>query len=172
MIRLDMPNGSEPTIYRDLEQGTDEWLAARCGILTASTIGQLITPKTIKVANNDYSRALTASLVAERVTGYVEPIVPSRDMERGTLDEPYARDAYAKFTGVEVEEVVVVDRGAVVVLVELLGQRPGHQAHARGDEELDDPRLGVLEDHHRTGRTDERVGAGVVVAAHPYRDLA
>lgn len=105
MIRLDMPNGSEPTIYRDLEQGTDEWLAARCGILTASTIGQLITPKTIKVANNDYSRALTASLVAERVTGYVEPIVPSRDMERGTLDEPYARDAYAKFTGVEVEEV-------------------------------------------------------------------
>ena len=27
------------TIYHELEQGTDEWLAARCGILTASTIG-------------------------------------------------------------------------------------------------------------------------------------
>lgn len=93
------------TIYRELEQGTDEWLAARCGILTASTIGQLITPKTVKVANNDFSRGLTTSLVAERITGYVEPIIPSRDMERGTLDEPYARDAYAEFMGVEVEEV-------------------------------------------------------------------
>lgn len=32
-------------IYADLEQGTDEWLQARCGLLTASTIGTLITPK-------------------------------------------------------------------------------------------------------------------------------
>ena len=43
--------------------------------------------------------------VPARITGYVEPVIPTRDMERGTLDEPYARDAYAKFTGVEVEEV-------------------------------------------------------------------
>ncbi len=93
------------TIYRELEQGTDEWLAARCGILTASTIGQLITPKTVKVANNDISRGLTTSLVAERITGHVETIIPTRDMERGTLDEPYARDAYAKREQVRVDEV-------------------------------------------------------------------
>src|SRR5699024_8784841 len=38
------------TIYDELEQGSTEWLEARAGILTASTIGQLITAKTIKPA--------------------------------------------------------------------------------------------------------------------------
>lgn len=79
---------------KDLEQGTDEWLHARAGILTASTIGQLITAKTVRPASNDYSRSLTLTLAAERITGRVEPIYASRDMERGTLAEPYARDLY------------------------------------------------------------------------------
>ncbi|MFJ4288011.1 lambda exonuclease family protein [Paenarthrobacter nicotinovorans] len=83
-------------VYNTLVQGTDEWLQARCGILTASVIGQLITPKTVKPASNDYSRALTTSLVAERITNHVEPIYVSADMERGTLDEPYARDIYSE----------------------------------------------------------------------------
>lgn len=34
---------SAPTIYPDLEQGSDSWLQARCGVVTASVIGQLIT---------------------------------------------------------------------------------------------------------------------------------
>jgi len=84
------------TVFNDLEQGTDEWLAARCGIITASVVGQLITPKTVKPATNDYSRALTMNLVAERITGFVEPMHMNADMERGTLDEPYARDLYSE----------------------------------------------------------------------------
>jgi putative phage-type endonuclease len=92
-------------VFDELEQGTDEWLAARCGIVTASVVGQLITPKTVKPAANDYSRALTASLVAERITGYVEPTFPSRDMERGTLSEPIARDIYAEHYGVAVDQI-------------------------------------------------------------------
>lgn len=32
-----------PTIYADLEQGSPAWLQARCGVVTASVIGQLIT---------------------------------------------------------------------------------------------------------------------------------
>lgn len=83
-------------IYEDLEQGSDEWLAARCGLVTASTVGQLITPKTIKPAVNDYSRGLTAMLVAERITGHVEPMQVSGPMLRGQLDEPFARDAYSE----------------------------------------------------------------------------
>jgi len=83
-------------VFDNLVQGTDEWLQARCGIITASVVGQFITPKTVKVAANDCSRALTASLVAERITGHVEPIYVSADMERGTLDEPYARDIYSE----------------------------------------------------------------------------
>jgi len=83
-------------VFNDLEQGTDEWLAARCGIVTASVVGQLITPKTIKPAVNDTSRGLVATLAAERITGHVEQVFPNRDMERGTLDEPYARDLYSE----------------------------------------------------------------------------
>ena len=30
-------------IFNELEQGSPEWLAARCGIVTASVVGQLIT---------------------------------------------------------------------------------------------------------------------------------
>jgi len=84
------------TTYEDLEQGTPEWLAARCGIVTASVVGQLITPKTVKPAANDYSRGLTTALVAERITGYVEPIYENDDMRRGTMSEPFARDIYAE----------------------------------------------------------------------------
>ena len=53
-------------------------------------------PPTLKAADNDTSRAITAQLVAERITGYTEPVHVSADMERGTLDEPYAREIYAE----------------------------------------------------------------------------
>lgn len=82
-------------VFTELLQGSDEWLAARCGIVTASVVGQLVTP-TLKTANNDTSRGLTMTLAAERITGHVEPVQPSRAMERGTLDEPYARDKYSE----------------------------------------------------------------------------
>ncbi|MBD3778489.1 MAG: YqaJ viral recombinase family protein [Micrococcales bacterium] len=83
-------------VYNDLVQGSDEWLAARRGIVTASVVGQLITPSTIKPANNDKSRALTTLLVAERITGWTDPVYVSDDMMRGTLDEPIARAIYAE----------------------------------------------------------------------------
>ncbi|KPG86495.1 lambda exonuclease family protein [Frigoribacterium sp. RIT-PI-h] len=91
------------TIYETLEQGSDEWLAARCGLVTASTVGQLITAKTFKPANNDTARALTMHLVAERITGYVEPTFVSPDMERGNWDEPIARDLYSEHYAKAVE---------------------------------------------------------------------
>jgi hypothetical protein len=83
-------------IFTELEQGTDEWLAERCGIVTASVVGLLVTAKTLKPAENDTARSLTAALTAERITGHVEPMHVSSDMERGTLDEPYARDVYGE----------------------------------------------------------------------------
>jgi len=83
-------------IYEQLEQGSDEWLQARCGIVTASVIGQLITPKTIKVANNVEVRSLTAQLAAERITGYADDSYTSADMENGHFSEPMARDKYSE----------------------------------------------------------------------------
>ena len=82
--------------YPDVQQGTDEWLELRRGIMTASTVGQFISPKTLKVAANDTSRALTSQLVAERITGWIEPVHVSDDMMRGNMDEPLARDLYSK----------------------------------------------------------------------------
>lgn len=82
------------TVYEDLEQGSPEWLQARAGIVTASTVGKLLTSAG-KVANNDTSRALTETLVAERLTGNVEYVHPTADMQRGTALEPFARDIYA-----------------------------------------------------------------------------
>lgn len=83
-------------ILSDMVQRSDEWYAARCGIVTASAVGRLITPKTIKVASNDDSRGLADLLAAERVTGYVEETWTSSDMWRGIEAEPYARDLYSE----------------------------------------------------------------------------
>lgn len=93
------------TIFESLDQGSTEWLQARAGIVTASTIGQLITARTIKAANNDTSRGLYATLIAERITGRVEPVAQSRAMLRGTLLEGEARDLYAERTGNEVAQI-------------------------------------------------------------------
>lgn len=82
------------TTYAELEQGSQSWLDARCGLLTASTIGRLITPTTLKVADNETSRGLTMQLAAERITGHVDYVHPTFDMQRGTDDEPFARDIY------------------------------------------------------------------------------
>lgn len=82
--------------YDNFEQGTPAWFEARCGIVTASMIGNLITAKTLKPADNDTSRGVIETLVTERLTGRVEHMVESRDMQRGTLSEPYARDVYAE----------------------------------------------------------------------------
>jgi YqaJ-like recombinase protein len=84
------------TILHDLVQGSDEWHAARRGIVTASVVGQLITPSTLKPANNPIARGVTATLVAERITGFTEPTRMTDDMWRGVEDEPRAREKYAE----------------------------------------------------------------------------
>jgi putative phage-type endonuclease len=81
-------------ILDDLVQGSPEWFAARRGILTASVVGKLLTP-TLKVADNYTSRGLTATLVAERITGVTEDNYTNNDMFRGVMCEPIARDIYS-----------------------------------------------------------------------------
>jgi hypothetical protein len=74
------------------------------------TKAAIYLPPVYKVANTDTARALTVSLVAERITGWGEEVFPSRDMTRGTLSEPYARDLYAEQQGIEVEQVAFIVR--------------------------------------------------------------
>lgn len=81
--------------HRDLDQGSDAWLAARCGLLTASEMKLIVTP-TGKAAANDKDRAHLWELLAQRITKHVEPSYISDDMLRGQEDEILARELYAK----------------------------------------------------------------------------
>jgi putative phage-type endonuclease len=90
-----LQTATRPTYHFDIEQGTDEWLAMRRGVITASTIGILLT-STGKVANNDASRNQLFKLLAERLTGESEPSFYNDDMQRGHLLEPPARALYAE----------------------------------------------------------------------------
>lgn len=81
--------------HPDIIQGSEEWAALRCGTLTASGIGKLLTP-TLKPASNDASRTYLCDMIAQRVTRYVEPQFVSDDMLRGTMDEITARDIYSE----------------------------------------------------------------------------
>lgn len=82
-------------IHCDYDQGSQRWLEARCGLLTASEFDRIITP-TLKVADNPKSRAHLWEMAAQRITRYVEPQYVSDAMLRGQEDEIRARDEYSK----------------------------------------------------------------------------
>lgn len=89
-------------IHNDLIQGSDLWLDCRRGLLTASEMKNIITPAKLKYAENDKQRSHLYELVAQRITGYVEPMYIGDDMLRGMEDEVYARALYAeKYESVE-----------------------------------------------------------------------
>jgi hypothetical protein len=81
------------TYHTELIQGSDSWLSARCGLLTASEIKLIVTP-TLKIASNDKERAHLYELLAQRITKYVEPSYIGADMLRGYDDEIEARRIY------------------------------------------------------------------------------
>ena len=91
------------TFFTDFEQSSDEWLQARCGIVTASTMRNLVTASG-KPADNDTSRGFVRTLATERIIGVPEYTHPTRPMQRGNLLEPFARDLYAEHYA-PVEEV-------------------------------------------------------------------
>ena len=84
------------TYHPNLVQGLDEWYAARCGLLTASEMRLIITPKTLKAASNDAEKTHLYELLAQRITRYVEPHYVSDDMLRGHTGEILARALYAE----------------------------------------------------------------------------
>lgn len=86
--------------HDDVEQGSDEWKAMRCGILTASETKHVITagkagqPETMKAADNEKTRSHVYELAAQRLTKYVEPHYIGDHMLRGMDDELIARELY------------------------------------------------------------------------------
>jgi hypothetical protein len=83
-------------IHCDFEQGSTRWLEARCGLLTASEFDRIVTPATLKIADNPKSRSHLWEMAAQRISGYVEPQYVSDAMLRGQEDEILAREDYVK----------------------------------------------------------------------------
>lgn len=76
-----------------VEQGSDEWMKLRCGVLTAGEFKHILTP-TLKLANNDKTRQHVWEIAAQRINDYTEPTYMSHDMVRGHVDEVDARIIY------------------------------------------------------------------------------
>lgn len=134
-IRNSRPHVGHVKIYNDIEQGSDEWLQARCGLLTASEMKLIITP-TLKIASNEKERAHLYELLAQRITGYVEPHYISDDMLRGHEDEILARDAYsANFAPVETVGFITNSRHGFTLGYSpdgrIVGQNAGIEAKSR-----------------------------------------
>lgn len=79
----------------NINQGTPEWHDLRRGVLTSTAIKTLITP-TLKLADNDKTRAHVYEVAAQRITGKTEDNYMSFDMMRGHTEEILARELYAK----------------------------------------------------------------------------
>lgn len=98
-------------IVRDIEQGTQEWLDIRSGLLSASKADVLVTP-TGKVATGQKVTDYMNKLIAERMMGKsAESGFMSDAMQRGIELEEDARDWYSMATGEDVEEVTIVRDG-------------------------------------------------------------
>lgn len=85
-------------------QGSDEWLAARRGIPTASRFGNIVTP-TGKAATGRARYTYQLELLAERLTGRAADHHVTAAMERGTMLEPAARAWYELASGEAVTQV-------------------------------------------------------------------
>jgi putative phage-type endonuclease len=86
-----------------LIQGSEEWLLARCGKVTASRVADVIA-KT-KSGPSASRKNYAAELVAERLTGTPASSFTNAAMQWGTETEPQARAAYTFFHDADVQEV-------------------------------------------------------------------
>tara|TARA_R110000782_G_scaffold30776_4_gene76381 strand:- start:4274 stop:4999 length:726 start_codon:yes stop_codon:yes gene_type:complete len=86
---------ADAKIHADLEQGTPEWLEARRGIMTASEMNLVLSPKLTKT-NNEKTRLHVFELAAQRVNDWTEPRFIGDAMLRGHDDEITARDLYSE----------------------------------------------------------------------------
>lgn len=86
-------------VFKDIEQGSQEWLNMRLGLITCSEI------KTIR-ADGAGAQTYINGLAYERITGESSAVFSGNLWtERGHELEPVAREAYERKTAFEVEQV-------------------------------------------------------------------
>jgi len=102
----------------DIEQGTDEWFAIRCGKVTASRVADVIA--TTKSGYSASRANYEAQLICEILTGKPAESFTNAAMQWGTETEPLARAQYELKTGNMVNQVGFV----VHPMIEQAGASP------------------------------------------------
>ena len=87
----------------DIEQGTDEWFAIRCGKVTASRVADVIA--TTKSGYSASRANYEAQLICEILTGKPAESFTNAAMQWGTETEPLARAQYELKTGNMVNQI-------------------------------------------------------------------
>ena len=91
-------------IYRNDPQGSDEWLAARNGVITGSRFRDARDRAKRTGALSAAATGYAMDLARERCGGLLVPVFQTAHMRLGTEQEPAARDAYEIETGYCVEQ--------------------------------------------------------------------
>lgn len=86
----------------NIEQGTQEWLDARSGVVTGSRFKDIVTPAKAELSKS--SKTYMHELVAERM-GATVSFYQNDHMKRGNELEPDARTAYEFIKDCKVDEV-------------------------------------------------------------------
>lgn len=97
----------------DIEQGSAEWLQARCGLITASKISDVMA-KGRGNAPSATRATYMGTLAAERLSGNPVEHFTSSAMDWGTETEPQARAQYSMRTGEMIAEVGFVPHPSIV----------------------------------------------------------
>lgn len=93
---------------KQIEQGSPEWHAIRCGKVTASRVADVVAR--LKSGAYGASRATyMGELLAERLSGKPAESFKSGPMEWGTQTEPEARAAYIFRADVDIETIGFVE---------------------------------------------------------------
>lgn len=147
----------EPTAIKSVHPARGEHAAGR--------------PPVYETADNETSRGLTSTLIAERITGWTEDMPITSDMWRGTLAEPFARNAYAA-SAHPVDEVGFMHRAEATWQ---LGYSPDGLVGDDGLIEIKAPRAKT---HLRTILADEvpthympQLQAGLLVSGRKWIDF-
>lgn len=94
----------------ECEQGTDEWLLARSGKVTASCFKDAIAQNRAKTGPGVSTEKYMNRLLAERMGAEPQETYSNDTMDRGSMVEQEAREEYEEATGYKVTQVGFVER--------------------------------------------------------------
>lgn len=96
-------------IITDLEQGSDEWLAIRMGIVTMSNMDKLLVNGKGEAGFGADAFSYMNTLIGERITQEIaDPFTGNRHTERGHELEPKARALYEAQTDLACKQVAII----------------------------------------------------------------